>query len=175
MRQLFAAVAILAAAGAVRATDGEVKCKADGVHLCCGKCVKSVQAILGKVDGITKVNCDQANKAVTFEAKDKKTADEAVAALLNGGFIGKMTVDGKEIPITNKELKFKADEISVKNVHVCCGQCIKAVNALFKDVKVTVSGPGPQKDIVISGKNLDADEVLRTLQSAGFHVVVEKK
>src|SRR5205823_7866562 len=48
MRQLFAVVAILAAVGAVRATDGEVKCKADGVHLCCGKCVKSVQAILGK-------------------------------------------------------------------------------------------------------------------------------
>ena len=175
MRQLFAAVAILAAVGAVRATDGEVKCKADGVHLCCAKCEKSVTEILTNVNGVTKITCDRKGKAVTFEAKDKKTADDAVAALLNGGFIGKMTVDGKDIPITNKELKFKADEISVKNVHICCGQCTKAVNALFKDAKVTVSGKGAQKDVVISGKNLDADEVLRTLQSAGFHGVVEKK
>src|SRR5438874_1816947 len=97
MRQLFAAVTILAAVGAVRATDGEVKCKADGVHLCCAKCEKSVTEILTKVNGVTKITCDRKGKAVTFEAKDKKTADDAVAALLNGGFIGKMTVDGKEI------------------------------------------------------------------------------
>ena len=42
------------------------------------------------------------------------------------------------------------------------------VPALFKDAKVTISGEGAQKDVTISGKDLDPNTVLSTLEKGGF-------
>jgi hypothetical protein len=69
----------------------------------------------------------------------------------------------------------KGDELTVTGVHVCCGACTKAVNALFKDAKVTVSGTGAMKNVTVSGSNLDGQVLLDTLHKAGFSGTVQGK
>jgi hypothetical protein len=128
------------------------------------------------VKGVSEVAIDAGKKTVTFKAATGKAADEAVEALLNAGFYGKLTLDKDTVAVTGKALGFRADEIVVHDVHACCDDCDKAIEQLFKNAKVTLQGKGPQKDVTLRGKSLDADEILRTLHAAGLHgVIVEKK
>ena len=59
----------------------------EGVHLCCGKCVKSVNTALGSVSGVTTNTATKGAKSftVTGDFNDK----EAFAALQNAGLTGK--------------------------------------------------------------------------------------
>ena len=62
----------------------------------------------------------------------------------------------------------KFDEIAVKNVHVCCGGCEKAIKAAVKEGEVSFEGSGPQKTVRIKGKDLDANAVTVGLWKAGY-------
>ncbi|MCH7688584.1 MAG: heavy-metal-associated domain-containing protein, partial [Planctomycetes bacterium] len=77
------------------AQAGEVSVK--GVHICCGMCVKAIGGVLGKVDGVSDAKCDRDSKTVTFSASDAKTAKAGLRAILNAGFYGKATLDGKKL------------------------------------------------------------------------------
>jgi periplasmic mercuric ion binding protein len=176
MRPLFAIGVVLLFAGQYfAAADDAAKVKVDGVHLCCGQCVKSVQEVLKK-EKVDKVACDQKGKIVTFEAMPAD-AEKAIKALYDAGFAGKATIGDKAFEVKAKAPDVKGDEIIVKNVHVCCGQCVKGVTALFpKDQKITVApGKGPLKDMTVSGKDLTAETVLKTLNDGGFNGVIEAK
>ena len=113
--QLFVAVAVVATVGLVQAAANDtIKCKADGLHLCCGQCEKSVQAILSKVDGVTAVKIDRkAADKVTFEASSDKAANDAVMALLHGGFACQVTAGDKKLTAPKVMVNLKADEITV--------------------------------------------------------------
>ena len=70
------------------ATDAKVKSlTVSGVHLCCAKCVKAVNAALGKVAGVT------ANTAVKNASSFEVTGDfkptEVFSALQDAGLTGK--------------------------------------------------------------------------------------
>ena len=177
MRQLFMAGMILTMVGVVRAdVDDPVKCKADGVHLCCGSCDKAVRQILGKVEGVSAVKVDrQAADKVTFEATSQKSANDALTALVKGGFCCEVTAGDKKITPPRVMVNLKGDEITVVGAHVCCNSCITAVKGLFKDAKITISGTGIIRDINISGKDLDGQTVLDTLNKKGFNGTVQAK
>ena len=68
----------------------------------------------------------------------------------------------------------KADSVTVKDVHVCCMQCKKAIEGLFKDAKVSYEGPGAVKAVTIAGKDVDKGDVIETLRKAGFNGSVAK-
>jgi copper chaperone CopZ len=173
MMSLFGAAILgqLAPAG-----GGPSVCKFEGLHLCCKGCEKAVQEVLGGVKGVSNVVCDRAAKTVTFKAKDDKTADEAVGALTNAGFHFQVTIGDKKLEVTTSPTGLKSDQVVIRNVHACCEDCEKAIQGLFKDSKVTFVRQGPQKDVTIAGKDLDADAVLRQLEGAGFHgVIAENK
>jgi copper chaperone CopZ len=159
-------------AGQVGSNAIEVK----GPHICCGQCVKVVNNILKKVDGVSDIKADIQTKVVTFTAKDDKAARAGFMALVDGGFFGGATEGGKEIKLEMDVVKKgnKADVVTVKGVHVCCGACQKAINSIFKDSKVSFEGPGPQRTVRIEGKDLDRAEVLETLHKTGFNGTVEK-
>jgi periplasmic mercuric ion binding protein len=169
MRQLLLAVAAMAAVGlsssAVQADKVEVK----GVHLCCPACQKAVKGILDKVEGISEIACDRQAKTVTFTAADEKTAKKAFYSLMKGGFYGEASADGKAIAASNKAGKDKAEKVTVNNVHVCCNSCRKAIQALFPDAKISYTGSGAQRNVTISGENLEAAAVLNTLRKGGFN------
>jgi copper chaperone CopZ len=174
MRQLFAVTVVLLVVGQFQAaTDDAAKVKVEGVHLCCPACGKAVTEVLknAKVD---KINIDRPNKTVTFEAMPAD-AEKAIKALYDAGFAGKSTIGDKAFEVKAKAPDVKGDEITVKNVHLCCGQCITGVKGLFKDQKITVTGKGVLRDMTVSGKELTAEQVLKTLNDGGFNGVIEAK
>jgi hypothetical protein len=177
MRNLFAvilgglAVAALSAGQAV-ADSVEVK----GPHICCKQCVTIAVKILDKVEGVSSASADAKTKTVKFTAKDEKAAMAGYKALVDGGFYGTATRDGKELksPVHAPAAGAKADVVVVKDVHVCCGQCQKGIAKVFKDAKISYEGPGPQKTVRIESPGLEPGGVLEALRKAGFNGNLDK-
>jgi copper chaperone CopZ len=177
MRKILGAIAMGLASAvlcAAEADTGTVEVK--GPHVCCGQCVKVVTGILKKVDGVSDIKPDQKTKVVTFTAKSDRAAKAGFKALVDGGFFGTATEGGKEIKLELPATKRgqKADVVTVKDVHVCCGACQKAIKAIFNDSKVSFDGTSPQRTVRIEGKNLDQAGVMDTLHKAGFSGSIEK-
>src|SRR5690349_19975009 len=132
MRYLFAGAAALLLAAQFQAAEGEAaKCKVVGLHVCCDSCETAVNDVLSKAK-VDKVVINRKAKTVTFEAASAE-CEKAVQALYKAGFAGKGTINGKDYAVTTKAPDLKADEITVKEVHMCCGSCQRAVKGLFKD------------------------------------------
>jgi bacterioferritin-associated ferredoxin len=167
---IVAAIAVGFGAGPVQADKVEVK----GVHLCCGQCVKAMGGILGKVEGVSEAKCDQKGGVVTFTAKDEKAAAAGFKAMMDGGFFGTATRDGKDMKVDPPAKADKADTVTVKDVHSCCGMCRKGITAMFKDAKVSFDGPGPQQTVKIEGKGLNPADVLATFRKAGLNGTIAK-
>lgn len=169
---LFAPLAVLALTAAYAGAETVV---IKGPHICCGQCVKVAEALLAKVDGVSDAKADQKAKTITFTAKDEAAAKAGIAAVLKGGFAGTVTCDGKahEVKYTPGS-KDKVAKVVVKDVHVCCGQCVTGVKGIFKDAKVTIEGKGAQRTVIVEGENLTAGEVLQALRKGGFNGKAEK-
>jgi copper chaperone CopZ len=169
---LLAGLAALLSAGQSFADKIEVK----GPHICCGQCVKVAQGLLAKVDGVSDAKADAKTKTVTFTAKDAAAAKAGIDALVKGGFAGTATSDGEEVK-TELPAVAKGDKVNavvVKDVHVCCGQCQKAIKGLFEGSMVSFDGPGPQRTVTITGGELYRGTVLEALRKAGFNGTPEK-
>jgi mercuric ion binding protein len=169
MRPIVVAVAALSAAVLGPSAGRADNVKITGVHLCCGSCVRAAQGILGKVEGVSDIACDQAAQTVTFTAVDAKTTQKAFDRLLAGGFFGRATADGKELPVKNEAGKDGVKQVTVQDVHVCCKKCQAAVEKLFPKNRATVSGSGAQRTVTVSGEGLNPAGVLETLRKAGFN------
>lgn len=170
---LFAGLAVAALNATTTSADTvEVK----GPHICCPQCVTAVGKILAGVEGVSDAKADAKTKTVTFTAKNAAAVKAGIDALVKGGFSGKATADGKavkvELPAVAKGAK--AETVTVKDVHVCCGACQKAINALFKDSKVKYEGTGAQRTVIVSGGDLFPGTVVETLRKGGFNGTVEK-
>ena len=176
MRSLFSValtgLIAIAFVGQAAASDVEVK----GPHICCGQCVKVVKSILSKVDGVTDANADAKAKTVTFKASDEKSAKAGVKALFDGGFFGSATNDGKElkVAVAGANKGGKADSVTVKGVHACCGLCKTAIQGVFADSTITYAGKGPQQTVTITGGDLYRGTVLQALRKAGFNGTIDK-
>jgi len=175
MRMVFAMVAALAIGALVVAQAAADSVEVKGPHICCKQCVGAVGKILGGVDGVSDAKCDVATKTVTFTAKDEAAAKAGVNALIKGGFAGKATRDGKEMKVNLPAVAKgdKVETVTVKDVHVCCGMCQKAINGLFKDSKVKYEGTGAQRTVIVTGGDLYRGSVMEALRKAGFNGVVE--
>jgi copper chaperone CopZ len=173
MRQLVLAAVIVAVVGVAPAGADE-KTEVKGPHICCPMCAKSVEAILGKVEGVSEVKCSVPNKTVTFNATNKATAEKALDALYTGGFAGTAKFGDAAITRPAPKVEGKGNEVVVKGVHSCCGMCVKAITGLFPDSKVTIDGSGAQRDVHIAGKDLDFATVLKALNDKGFNGTVGK-
>jgi periplasmic mercuric ion binding protein len=175
MRQLFVAAVATAALAAFAATPAQAgKVEVKGLHICCPQCEKGITTILGKVDGVSDAKADKATKTATFTTKDDKATAAALAALVDGGFCGTATDDGKEVKVVTPTAKKgdKADEVTITNVHVCCGQCKTAIKGLFKDAKA-VDFPD-KTSVKVTGTGIDKGEALEALNKAGFGGKIEK-
>ena len=165
-------LAVVFFVGQAGASEVSVK----GPHICCPQCVTVVGKILAKVDGVSDVQASAKTKTVTFTAKDDAAAKAGYKALLDGGFFGSATNDGKEIKldIASPKKGDKLEVVSVKDVHVCCGACKNGIKALFKDAKITYQGTGPQLTVRIEGSDLYPGTVIEALRKGGFNGTLEK-
>ena len=165
---VFAGLALLAGAAAA-----ETKVEIKGVNLCCGACVKGVGTALKGIDGVTP-KCDRANRTVTITASDEATAQKALDALAAAGYHGDT---GSKTLVIKEETapSGKVKTLSLAGVHNCCGACCKAIKSTVKDVKgVTGDTAKPREGTFDVTGEFDAEELVKALHTAGFHVKVKK-
>ena len=162
---------VLALAGPVRA---ETKVELKNTHLCCGMCVTAVGNILKGVDGVTG-KCDQKASTVTITAKDDATAQKALDALAAGGFHGNTGSKTLAIKDDSGVKKETVKTLTLTGIHNCCGQCNRAIKAAVKTVKgVTGDTAKAKGDTFDVTGEFDAEEVVKALFAAGYHVKVKK-
>jgi len=162
---------VLVLAGAARAeTTVELK----GVHLCCPACVNAVGNILKKVEGVKGI-CDAKEHTITLTATDAATAQKALDALAAGGFHGDTGKKDLAIKDDSGAAKEKVQTLTLTGVHNCCGACNRAIKETVKKV------PGVKDDTAKAKTNtfevtgeFDAQELVKALNAAGFHVKVKK-
>ncbi|MCH8829324.1 MAG: cation transporter [Planctomycetes bacterium] len=165
---LFAVAIVAASPVLVPAADVSLS----GTHLCCGGCAKSVAKVLGGITGVEDAACDLKTKTVTFKAAEADIAKKALRALAKAGFYGTAKVDGKAVKFPAQKIKkgTKNDTVVLRGVHICCGQCIKAIAAAVKGVS-GVESPACNKKkrtVTLTGKDIDVAAAIAALNKAGF-------
>ena len=103
------------------------------VHLCCGKCITGAEAALKPVTG-AKADISAPDKTITITAPDKATAQKAVDALVAAGYFGKSSDDSVKLDASTGATEEKVKTLEVSGVHLCCGSCVTAVNAVADKV-----------------------------------------
>jgi copper chaperone CopZ len=163
-------LAFVVACGAVRAAEVKIT----GVHVCCGACVKAVNATLKDVAGVSNSKADQ-DGTVSFDAADEKAAAAGIAALAKAGFHGNAKSGDKalEFPAVAVEKGAKADVVTIAGLHLCCGNCYKATGDALKGLG-TVTSNKEAKTVTVTGKGIDVAAVVAALNKAGFHGTVAK-
>jgi periplasmic mercuric ion binding protein len=174
MRRLPAALVLLSAAGLLGAAAlAETTVKVENVHLCCPACVKGVGAALAKVDGVTGT-CDRTARTVTLTAPDAAAVQKAIEALAAAGFHGRPDTKAVHFPRDSGATTGKVASLTLTGVHNCCGACCKAIKAAVKKVSgVTGDTAKPKGDTFEVTGDFDAEQLVRTLHQAGFHVKVK--
>lgn len=163
------AVAPSSAAQAKLPTTATIK----GIGICCGRCEQQVEKALSTAAGIGDVQCDVDKHTVTFKAKDGTAANAAWGKLLNAGFYGDFEQDDKSYDgfiAAGNALSGggKYDEIRFKGVHACCKGCEGAITEALKGTIVSFEGQGPQKTVIVKGKDLDTGAVKSKMMRAGY-------
>jgi periplasmic mercuric ion binding protein len=163
--------AVLLMAGSARAeTTVELK----GTHLCCGACVRAADGILKGIEGVT-AKCDAKAGTIAITAKDDAAAQKALDALAAGGFHG----DTGNKALAQKDdsgvTKGKVKTLTLTGIHNCCGQCNgKIVNALKSVKGVAGNTAKPKTDTFDVTGEFEAEDVVKALMAAGFHVKVKQ-
>jgi copper chaperone CopZ len=172
MRIVSTSVAVLGAL--TTAAPAETKVELKKVHLCCGACTKAVGGILKTVEGVTG-KCDQKAGTVTITATDDATARKAVDALAAGGFYGE--TDNKDLAIKDDSgaVKGKVKSLTLTGIHNCCNSCCRGIKAAVKKVDgVTGDTAKPKVDTFEVTGDFDAQDLVKALNAAGFHVKVKQ-
>jgi len=161
--RLLCATGLLATSAAFAA-----EVKVEGVHLCCGKCVKAATQALTGVNGVSQVNVVQDDETVTFQAANPAAAQRGLKALAASGLYGEPSVPG---PDFKTDADKTANEIHISKLHLCCGGCVKAAEAAVKglpNVK-SVSTQSKQGTMTVNGENIHYAALLKALHESGMH------
>ena len=172
MRQVIGLVGVAGLLLLSRSAAAETKVTIADTHLCCGQCLRAVDATLKDMQGVKHVSSQQA-KTIEITADSDEAAQKAVDALATAGFYGKLNSD---------KIKFKpvaaadatVEKVEVTGIHNCCGQCTGAIKKAVTSVS-GVSGTNiKNKDtsFVVEGK-FKPGEVVKALLDAGFYAQVK--
>lgn len=153
--------------------EGETSLTLSGVHLCCAACE----------DGVTEIGNDPKNPlpagvtltpdrkagSILIKAPSGKDAQAALRSIVAAGFYG--SSDNDALKITDlKPDDFTAETMTVTNIHLCCGSCVKAFNKAVESVegvKASEAKSGAER-VVITGTSFKPYEVMQALRAAGF-------
>ena len=142
--------------------------KLSDVHICCDSCVKGVQKAVADVKGISAV-VSKEDETVSLTGADKATVQKAVDALVAAGFFGKSSEADIKVATVTGAKGHKVESLKIKDVHLCCGKCVKAVNAALETVpgvKANTATKGA-KSFEVTG-DFNDQEVFDALQKAGL-------
>ncbi len=166
---VFAAAAFVAIAADAPATPAKsYTVTLSEAHVCCGSCVKTAAAAVANLKGVTAIaSIDK--KTIDITAPDKATAQKAMDDLTAAGFYGKSSDAAIKV---NGDTGAKNEMVSsmvVDNLHLCCGSCVKTVNAVLADVPGYKANDAKQgaKSFTITG-NVNPTVVFAAFQKAGL-------
>jgi periplasmic mercuric ion binding protein len=176
-RALFLMGLVAAASlGTHRSSLAAEKVELKNVHICCDGCAEEVADILGKVKGISGASSDKAKRTATFTAADAKAAQKALDALAEEGFHGDPGTDkGYAFPDNSGVKAGRVKSLTVTGFHNTCPGCVKSFREAIKDVK-GVTGDNAKSRVTtaeVTG-DFDADELVKAMNKAGFHVKIKK-
>jgi len=154
--------------------EGEVTVVLSDVHLCCGGCVKAAEKVSEnkkyRIEDV-KITADRKEKTITIEAPTGIRAQRALAGILAAGYYGKSDHDVLQIEeARGKDTDFKSNIMTVKNIHMCCGGCIKAAKAVLKEIEGVEEYEIEEGDtqFYVKGKDFKPYEVMMALRAVGF-------
>lgn len=147
------------------ATFAEEKVTLTGVHNCCKKCTDGINKAVATAPGVT---ATVEKTTVTLTAANSADVQKAVDALNAAGYTGKSdSADVKVAPPAGPDSQVTS--LTVSGTHVCCGKCVKAIQAALKTV------PGVKSDTVTKGTDtfkvegdFNGKAVMEALAAAGF-------
>lgn len=154
--------------------QSEAHVQLKGVHLCCGGCTNAIATALEGMSSVA-FQCDTEHGTVTLTAKDNAMVQQALDAIAGAGLHGET---GNTYPAIKPEPNIppgKVQRLKVSGIHNCCQLCNGAIKGAIKSV------PGITGDTARSGEtsfevmgNFAADELLKALNTAGFHAKVSE-
>jgi copper chaperone CopZ len=164
MKSLATLVAIAISAISVTAY-ADSTLKVEGVHNCCKKCVKGINAAVTSVPGATAV-IDETT--VTITAPTEADTKKAAAALGAAGYYG-TNIDAPA-PVDSA----KATSATVSGLHLCCKKCAEVIN------KVAAAVPGvtesaaqkDSKEFTVKG-DFSKSDLQAALLKAGFDPTIK--
>jgi copper chaperone CopZ len=158
---LIALVLLSVAAGA----SAEDKVTLSNVHNCCKSCVKGIEKAVATVPGV-KADVEKSN--VTLQGGSDADLQKAVDALTAAGYTGASDNANVKVPVASAPDE-KVSSLTVSGTHLCCGKCVKAVEAAVKSV------PGVKSDTATKGAtsfqvegDFNAKDVMEALAKVGF-------
>jgi copper chaperone CopZ len=173
MRRFIVLVGVLALLFSGRTAAAETKVTISDTHLCCGMCLKAVDATLKDMAGV-KFKSDQGAKTIEIVADSDDAAQKAIDALATAGFYGKLNNDKlKYKPVASADAA--VEKLELTGIHNCCGQCTTAIKKAVTGVS-GVSGTNikaRETTFAVEG-NFKPGELVKALLDAGFYVQVKK-
>lgn len=141
-------------------------------HLCCGQCLKGVEAALKEVKGVSHTSSQEA-KTIEITADSDPAAQKAIDALAKAGFYGKVNSTAVKYPAVSVPTG-AAEKVEVTGVHNCCGACTSAIKKAVSSVNGVTGNTVKNKEgsFTVSGK-FEPRELLEALLKAGFYAEIK--
>lgn len=168
----FAALALVVGLLVSNVSFAETKVTVSETHLCCGQCLKGVEAALQDVKGVTHKS-SQESKTIEIVAENDASAQTAIDALAAAGFYGKLDSTAVKYP-ASKAPEGSVEKAEVSGVHNCCGACTSAIKKAVTSVGgvTATSVKNKESSFTVEGK-FKAAELLDALLKAGFYAQVK--
>jgi copper chaperone CopZ len=165
---------LVPAVASMAAVAEDTKVTVEGVHLCCGACVKAVDEAAAKVEGAT-VTCDRDASSVAIVAPTVEAAQKALDAITDAGYHGTPDSDIVKVKEDSDAPEGKVDSLTLTGAHNCCRGCAVAISGALEDVEgIAEVKAEPRTTIVTLTGDFDARLAIKALNEAGFHVKVKK-
>ena len=157
--------------GLAVAAFGEEKVTLTNVHNCCKSCVKGIEKAVGTAPGV-KAQIEKSTVVLTGD--NKADVQKAVDALTAAGYTGTSDNSDVKVPPASAPDE-KVSSLTISGTHLCCGKCVKAVEAAAKSVPGVKSDNATKgaKSFTVEG-NFNAKELMEALAKAGFTGTVTK-
>ena len=165
----FGLMALLAlTSGAELAVAADVKLQLNDVHICCGACVRGIEAAVKGIDA--KVEVDRDGGAVRIHAKSEALAQQIVDAIAAAGYHGESDHGTIKMKLDANVPSGKVKRLKLGGIHNCCQGCTNAIVDAFNGVPGVQAHTlkNKQTEFVIEG-DFDAGEVIKAIYAAGFH------